>query len=729
MRSDPLNLLRIMPAKGDVMRTVLPAAGVLFLACAPALAAPITVDTVITVRGGAESDFIAPAAVTVLDADTIAARGVTTLDAAVIAAPGLHMINDQDPGTNIVSLRGVSTDRLQQAAIAYLADGVALADTEFFTGRLYDIAQIEVLKGPQGAVLGKSAAGGALQIVTRDPSSQLGYVSLGAGDGAWRSGEGALSIRLGAGWRARAAGAWSAADGWIRNRTLDRVVDAEESRNLRLRLSGPLGPAALQLKFQWMEDDGGAAWASSNNVTGLALGVLDGPVLTDPIGDFEGRSARQWSQASARVTAPLAGGEVSGVLASDRYRKRWFEELDYRAGPLTFFGAPVFPQGLQPISQPTDISVQTGELRWARVFDRGEGAVAWRLTVGGFVQDIARRRIDDFGPLLFGAPAPAYDTTSLQSAIFAGVAATGERWIGEFQLRSDQDDRTQTITVSGARIDRRDVSFRKVQPRLALGFMPNEELNFYGVYGEGFRTGGFNPLPGAGSIWKARFEPEVTRSLEAGAKARGAGWRLDANVFESRIENYQNYTFLDGQSVTLSVDEVRVRGIELSGEAVLALSRASDLVLSAGYARSRGVIDRFIAPDPLMAGRSRDYSGARTPNAPDWTGTASARLEHRVSGVELTLQADINATGETYFELDNVLRAPAKSWIDLRAGVARNGWSAALWGRNVSNERWAISAFGQGMLPLLAGLGPNGPFDTFTLNRGRQWGAEITRRF
>jgi iron complex outermembrane receptor protein len=97
--------------------------------------------------------------------------------------------------------------------------------------------------------------------------------------------------------------------------------------------------------------------------------------------------------------------------------------------------------------------------------------------------------------------------------------------------------------------------------------------------------------------------------------------------------------------------------------------------------------------------------------------------------VELTLQADVNATGETYFELDNVLRAPAKSWIDLRAGVARSGWSAALWGRNVTDERWAISAFGQGMLPLLAGLGPNGPFDTFTLNRGRQWGGEITRRF
>jgi iron complex outermembrane receptor protein len=718
-----------MPAKGDVMRTWLPAAGVFFLACGPALAAPITDDTVITVRGGAESGFSTPAAVTVLDADAIAARGITTLDAAVIAAPGLHMINDQDPGTNIVSLRGVSTDRLQQAAIAYLADGVALADTEFFTGRLYDVAQIEVLKGPQGAVLGKSAAGGALQIVTRDPSSQLRYVTLGAGDGAWRSGEGALSIRLGGGWRARAAGAWSAADGWIHNATLDHIVDAEESRNLRLRLSGPLGPVALQFKVQWMEDDGGAAWASSNNVTGLALGMLDGAVLTDPIGDFEGRSARRWLQTSARATAPLAGGEVTGVLARDRYRKRWVEELDYRPGPVTVFGVLAFPQGLQPIAQPTDITVQTGEVRWARVFDPGEGAVAWQMTFGAFLQDIDRRRVDDFGPLLFGAPAPAYDTKSLQSAIFAGVAAASQRWTGEFQIRTDQDDRAQTITAAGAEVDRRDVSFKKIQPRVAIGFTPTEDLYFYGVYGEGFRTGGFNPLPGASSIWKARFEPEVTRSLEVGVKARGAGWRADANVFESRIEKYQSYTFLDGQSVTLSIDAVRVSGIEVSGQTALVLSQASDIVLSAGYASARGVIDRFIAPDPLTAGRLRDYSGARTPNAPDWTATASARLAHRIADVELTLQADVNATGETYFELDNVLRAPAKSWIDLRAGVARSGWSAALWGRNVTDERWAISAFGQGMLPLLAGLGPNGPFDTFTLNRGRQWGGEITRRF
>jgi len=50
-------------------------------------------------------------------------------------------------------------------------------------------------------------------------------------------------------------------------------------------------------------------------------------------------------------------------------------------------------------------------------------------------------------------------------------------------------------------------------------------------------------------------------------------------------------------------------------------------------------------------------------------------------------------------------------------------------GFNLFDRRWAISAFGQQQIALLLGLGPGGPFDSFTINSGRQFGAGLTVRF
>jgi iron complex outermembrane receptor protein len=717
------------------------AAALVPLACfgAPALAqdpnpeAAVMADridegAIITVRGRQELRFAAPVSSVRIAGDD--AAGLLTLDEVTAAVPGLWMINDQDPGTNIVSLRGVTTDRLQQAAVVYVLDGVPLADTEFFTGPLFDLQAVTVLRGPQGALFGKGAAGGVIAVDSAQPH-RVGYGRLGVGDGGYRIAEGAASFTLGPAWRGRVSGQWRAAEGWITNRTLGRVVDAEESRALRLRLLGDVfGPESLDLGLFVMEDDGGAAWASSGDVTGDFGGELDGPALTDPIGDFEGRASRQWIQARARATLGTSLGDVSLLLAHDAYRKRWVEELDYRPGPLTFFGAPAFPDGLQPIAQPTDIDATTLEARLAG----SVGSADYVLGVLG--QFVDRRRTDDFGPLLFGGPALAYDTDSLQTALFGGFSHAFGAWRFEAQARFDRDDRSQEIRAAGVLRERREAAFERFQPRLAVSFAPSERVTAFASYGEGFRSGGFNPAPLPGSVWQAQFEPEITRSVEAGVRVRDfdatgeLAWRLEAVAFSSAIDQYQNYTFLDGQSVTLTVDAVSVDGLELTGELSFAPDEAWTLGLSGGWALAETTIDRHIAPDPLAAGRMRDYSGNRAPNAPAWTGHISGSADWvagrtHAMGIGLTL----NGAGEAFYEIDNALRSPPRAWLDAQAIYRIGPWSVTLKGRNITDERWAISAFGQGMLPLLQGLGPGGPFDTFTINRGRQVSVSLRRDF
>lgn len=691
-------------------------------------------DAVIIVRGDLRTRLSTPAAAKAFTEDTLQARGVTSLDALVIAAPGLHMINDQDPGTNIVSFRGVTTDRLQQAAIAYVIDDVALADTEFFTGALYDLDRVDVLAGPQGALFGKNAAGGAVAIRTKEAGDAGGYLSIGAGNGEARNASGAGQWSTGA-WHVRVAGLWEDNQGWITNRTLNRTVDGAESRNLRLRAARAASWGDIDAKLQWMAEDGGAAWASSGDVTGDFGGKLSGAALTDPIGDFAGSAQRDWVQGAVRVRGALAGGDGLLVFARDDYSKRFVEELDYRPGALTFFGAPLFPDGLQPIAQPADIQASTLEARWSTRI--GAPTHDFDMQFGVFAQDIDRDRIDDFGPLLFGADAPAYATDSLQTAIYAGLVWHNPHLTLDLQGRYDHDDRSQAITNSrtGVRTETRSANFSRFQPRVAVSFALAEKSWIYANYGEGFRTGGFNPRPGATSVWSAQFRPEVTRSFEVGIKAKTSlSANLDAALetaaFASRIEDYQSYTFLDGNSVTLSVDEVTVSGVELSARLGIKNLLGGKGEIDAAFALADGEIGAYVAPDPLLAGAVRDYRGKQVPNAPLWTATlTSAWTREITTGLHIDAGLSVNATGETFYEIDNALRSPGKVWLDGRLGVAYKSWSAAVWGKNISDERWAISAFGQGMLPLLQGLGPGGPFDTFTLNRGRQFGVELKRAF
>jgi len=700
---------------------------------APALAAepPRVADTIV-VRGQREAAFSTPASVQVLSVSVLRDRSITTLDSVAEAVPGLSMINDQDPGTNIVTLRGATTDRLQQAAIALVVDGVPLADTELFTLRQFDLARIEVLKGPQGALFGKNAAGGVIAISNAGADDTGGYVRFGLGNGGLREAEAATSITLGGDWAARLSGVWTSADGWITNRTLNRLVDATETKAVRVSLAGPLpygwsGSARLNA----LQEHGGAAWASSNNVTGPFRGRLEGAALTDPIGDYPGSASRSWYQANLQATRGLAGGELSLGLAADTYKKRWDEELDYRPGPLTFLGFPAFPTGIQPIRQPTDVDSITGQARWVSAQN-----TALRWSLGGFIQGVNRVRVDDFGPLNFGFPPPLYRTGSRQTALLGGIAFDAHAHVTlEAQARFDRDERRQGIftTGTGRLVERREGSFERLQPRFAASWRPSSSITAYASYGEAFRTGGFNPIPLPSSVWKAEYQPEVTKSVEVGLKLRGGearqGWQLETAAFSSNVSNYQNYTFIDNNSVTLSVDAVKVQGVEITGTANTSLTGAWGLSLNGGWALTNAEIERFIAPDPIIAGARRNYTGNRLPNLPEWSGSATIRLSHIEAGWTNTASLTVNGAGQTVYEIDNALYSPARAWLDARYELSHGSWTATFWSKNLGDERWAISAFGQGMTQLLAFLGPNGPFDTFTINRGRTFGATVERQF
>lgn len=711
------------------MRT--PAFACCFCLVAPGLAgaaeAPAAAEEIVVVAIGRRAEaFETPASVLRLDAETLRGRQIRSLDELAEAAPGLFLINDQDPGTNILSARGVTTDRLQAAAVAYLSDGVLLADTELFTAPLFDVGDAQVVRGPQGALFGKNAAGGVVALSSRRPGERLnGYLRALYGTGDRREFEGAIGGPVGGGLSLRAAGYWTDFEGVIANTFLDQRVDAEERRAARLIATFEQGPVALFGKVQWLEEDGGAAFLSSGDVTGDFGGRLGGAALTAPMGDFPGAADRRWLQGALSGALDLGGARASLTLARDRYDKDFIEELDFRAGPLTFFGAPLFPEGLQPIAQPVEIAASTLDF----ALEGEVGRLAWRANA--FVQDVDRDRVDDFGPLLFGAPAPRFETDSLQTAGSLSLDwRVSERLRLSAAIRRDADRRSQTILAdaTGALIERREARFARFQPQAAAGYALSPDAQLYIAYGEAFRTGGFNPIPGPQAIFEAVFPEEVVRSLEGGLKLRNLPLqgRFEATLFAARTRNFQNYAFLDGNSVALQVDRVNTRGAELSA----AFTPFEGLDVSGVFALADAEIGPFIAPDPVNLGALRDLTGNQVPNVPLWTTSFSLVYARALgAGWRLLARADANGVGRTRFEIDNVLFAPPRATADLRLELKRGRYALAGFVRNVTDERFAISAFGQTNIPLLAGLGPDGPFDSFTLNRGRQAAIEARLEF
>ena len=686
---------------------------------------------IVTARGREEAEIGVPDTVTVYGPAAITARKMTAIDDFIAATPGIFIINDQDPGTNLISVRGVSTNRSQSPSIAYVVDGLALADSELFTLRTYDVARVEILKGPQGALFGRSASGGAIAVATNEPGPDWGgEAAVGIGNGFTWTADGVVNAPLSDRVQVRLAGSYRNSEGFIRNSFLDKKVDGQISRNLRLKATVALSETAtFKLRASWAEEEGGAAYISSGNMTGLYGGRLAGEALTDPFGDFEGRSDRNYWGIQATYEQTFGDAlSLSWTGGYDEYHKDFVEELDFRNDtPITLGGVPLFPDGIQPISQPVDILAWTSELR---LTSKTDGPLRWH--VGLFFQRLERDRTDDFGPLLFGAEALRAETRSNQIGVFAQASYDIAPQIElTAALRYDRDRRKEDAvgSTSGALVAQRVRTFDKWQPKVSLAWRPNANLTAYVTGAVGFKAGGFNPLPGATDVWQAVFPGETTKSVEVGIKAQSSDGRVRGSIagFVTDYSNFQNTVFL-GNSVVLSVPQVDVHGLEASADVALGAGFRVD----GGIAWTHSRTGRYLTPNPTPEPGEPaivDMSGKRTPNAPDWTVNGGIGWQGAAGPALVDARLSVAYVSRVDFEIDNILHTPGYTSVDGRVGVTQGAWTFDIWAKNLFDKRWAISAFGQQQLPLLLGLGPNGPFDSFTINTGRQFGASAAVSF
>lgn len=687
-------------------------------------------EIIVTARGRSENLLRVPDSVSVFSRADLEKHQVINFEDVAMYTPGVFVINDQDPGTNIITIRGVSTDRLQQASVAYVVDGLSVGDKELFTQAYFDLERIEILKGPQGALYGKNAIGGVFNVITRAPTDTFeGTAEAEYGNGDNVAARGAVGGPiLGRKLMVRVAAQYQDWDGWIYNTFLRKNVDHQTTRNVRVKLAGePTDDWRWDLSWNVNDEDSGAAWLSSNNIIGNFGGRMDGAALTDPFGDYEGVAKRHWYGLSFKNDIKIADGTLSAIVGYDHYQKRWSEELDFRNDKiLTFFGVPAFFNGIQPISQPVDLRIWTGEVRYTSADD-----ARLRWIAGAFAQDILRNRVDDFGPLLFGAEPAAFRTPTTQLAAFGQLATNfSERLEATLALRYDTVETSEDIrrVNTRTRIDFAKKTFDQVQPKLSLAYTLAPQTMLYGSVSRGFKPGGFNPQPVAGDTFTRIYKAETTTATEVGVKTANTDGTFSATAaaFYTDYSNFQYFAFINGNDVTYSAPSVNVKGFEVAVNA----KPLPWLLIDSGFAYTNAKIGTFTAPNPITGVGLRNYTGNQTPNSPRYNLASGAEIELPVTdALTASLRGELTIRGKTYFEIDNALYSPSEAAVNLRVALRSDAWSVAVWGKNITDNRWAVSGFGQGMTSLLAFLGPNGPFDSFNINRGRQYGVTVKANF
>jgi len=219
-------------------------------------------EVVVTARKREESLQEVPIAITAFTEETIEKAGINRPADFISLMPNVTIVDTANVGDTQVSIRGIVSTRDAESTFAYVVDGILSTNPNSFNEELVDVQQIEVLKGPQGALYGRNAVAGAILVTTREPGDEFeGELRVGAGNENLKNATLKLSGPLGDSIRGSVAASYRDFDGFYDNifENAGSGVDYLEDTTVRGRLLWDLSDrASLDFRASRSEVEGGA---------------------------------------------------------------------------------------------------------------------------------------------------------------------------------------------------------------------------------------------------------------------------------------------------------------------------------------------------------------------------------------------------------------------------------------------------------------------------------------
>ena len=681
-------------------------------------------EVVVTARKRDEAFRDVPVTVNVFTDKTIEAAGIVKPSDFIALVPNMTLVETQNAGNAFVVIRGISQARNSEPSVAVQVDGVLETNPAQFNQELFDIQQIEVLKGPQGALYGRNAIGGAILVTTKAPTDHFeGSVKLGYGNESSYRAQGDISGPITDTLRYRASVAYYNTDGFLENEFLGQKADPVHDVSGRVRLvwqpneifTGDLRFSADQLKTRALyfvipraNEANVFSTISDANNTSTPI-TLDNPGIND----------RDLWNAALKLDFNVGGGTLTSVSSYDDTEEILTgDAFDFRPAPQSFFFTlfPILGFPATDLNQSQWLNVQSysqelrftsptsGKFRWiagayyvhtnrfistGNMFDTGAGVFPVHETP---------RTSGNNPNFTFLADEQKQDAWSVfGDAIFEVT----DQFEIDAAIRYDEDRRENTTKTPQQFIpqpnpppapptvftgDVRTHTWSEPQPKITLRYKPVDNVTLYGGFSRGFRSGGFNQT-GVGTVADASgiagvndlFNAEVADTYEVGMKSQFFDRRLDLNLalFHTDSTNGYFFVFLAANSTqNLGNLDATYKGGEI--ELTAHLTDRLDLYASYGYTDSE--ITKM--EDPSVKGNE-------APLVSRYTVNAGLQYRQPLNGdLGLTFRVDYQGIGETWWDPYNVTSRDPVDLFDARLGVGSEKWLVTAWGKNLNDEKY-----------------------------------------
>jgi len=288
--------------------------------------AEITIEEiVVSARKRAENLQEVPIAVTAFTEAQIKSAGIQRPADFISLMPNVTMVDSANVGDTQVSIRGIVSTRDAESTFAYVVDGVLVTNPNGFNEELMDVSQIEVLKGPQGALYGRNAVAGAIIVTTNRPDEEFeGKVKVGTGNNGSKNASLTLSGGIAEGVLGRISVSQRETDGHYSNAlTGASSVDFLEDTTVRGRVIWDVNEElSLDFRGGMSEVSGGAI--NFNAVFAIpAFAAGFGPTFFKDVNEHEfifsnnvpGENEQETTEFSVKADWDRDGVDVTAVLS------------------------------------------------------------------------------------------------------------------------------------------------------------------------------------------------------------------------------------------------------------------------------------------------------------------------------------------------------------------------------------------------------------------------------
>lgn len=645
----------------------------------------------------------------VLGADKLGPGGIQEVRDMQVEIPNLSL-GDQF-GFARVFMRGIgmtSIDIGGEGAVAFLQDGAIIPRPAAQLMGMFDLDQVEVLRGPQGTLYGRGATGGAINMVTAKPGKELGgYLSVTAGNYSLAQFKGAIDVPMGDALSMRLAASLDSRDGYGNNIfTGSDINDRDASAYRATFVYDAGGPLTATLSAQYYEeDDNNYAFSYFGQSEGSSIPVPFGvPILggntvgmagggfydinsdQEPINDRDGQLINltidyafndSWSLKSITSSQSMdrfLRDDLDSTDANLFGQNNYTEEsdsfgqeliLNYSSDRLDVLsGVMYFEEDLYG-----EVRVPLTNLCFLLAPDACGTPIGDFLNGGNYLQD------GDVDIEAWGAYVEANYSISDKWSLIAGLRYNYEERDGTGSFIFD------AISLNVPTNQR--ASWNDLTPRITLQYSPNDNMLLYATYTEAFKSGVIN----TGST-SPPLDPETVDAFEVGLKGQNASGTLRYSV-AAFFYDYQDMqiSFVDETSTvsTVNAAEAENSGIELEVDGSLGNGFAFDFYLT--YLNAE--YQEFFNGDYANGFAITDLSGNTLPNAPESTAKLGLTWEGAVAGGTLTVRGEAYYQDDVYFTEWNRKDAYQKSYEQFNASMDyswNDQWLLSVWGRNLSDE-------------------------------------------